>query len=358
MTVACPSLDVPPTRVKRPRQTIRDVAPNGVDAFDVAGDNYVVGSKDRYLRFGRFTSQQPVVEPDLKSDGHVSDITLARFFPSGEVVLTASSDMSIRLWGVSTGRCARVLKGHTRTVQAASIIGIGRNIVSASSDATVRLWDVATGAGAGGLRTWKLGAEALSIACGSRPSGMEGGLTPPDGDESAAMPAPPVEPHRGGVPAEVETDGKLVVSGLRNGHAALIDLSSKRLIADLPSRDASTSPLWAIDYSASAGLVATGNGAGIVSILDLRNMSTPLVSWRRAEGSRANDVLFSSDGSLLVAGSDGLPYRASFAGTASDGPHPVVLEEFAGLDTDSVEVIREANGAVYTGSADGALRRY
>lgn len=184
-------------------------------------------------------------------------------------------------------------------------------------------------------------------------------MTPPDGDDAERSPAPPVEPARGGVPAEVETDGKVVVAGLRNGRAAVIDLSSKRVVAELAPSSAA-SALWAIDYSSASGQIATGAADGVVSIFDLRHTASPLVSWCRTPDSRVNALSFSTlqPGSLLVGGLDGQPYRATFGGDAAAGPEVVVVEEYAGLDTDSVGAIVERPGGVFAASDDGHVRRW
>ena len=40
---------------------------------------------------------------------------MARFFPSGKVILSGGADMSIKLWSLELdGACAAQLKGHTR----------------------------------------------------------------------------------------------------------------------------------------------------------------------------------------------------------------------------------------------------
>lgn len=51
-----------------------------------------------------------IVKRELK--GHVGDILVSRFFPSGEVVLSA--DIQIRIWSAMDGSCAAILKGHVQ----------------------------------------------------------------------------------------------------------------------------------------------------------------------------------------------------------------------------------------------------
>lgn len=66
------------------------------------------------------------------------------FHPSGELLASAGSDRTIRLWNLEEGSC-RVLKGHTGTIHQVAFSRDGKTLFSASNDHTVRLWDVATG---------------------------------------------------------------------------------------------------------------------------------------------------------------------------------------------------------------------
>ena len=47
-------------------------------------------------------------------EGHVGDVDMCRFFPSGIVVLSGGSDLRLKIWSAQTGGCARTLMGHTR----------------------------------------------------------------------------------------------------------------------------------------------------------------------------------------------------------------------------------------------------
>uniref|UniRef100_A0A8R1DVU8 WD_REPEATS_REGION domain-containing protein n=1 Tax=Caenorhabditis japonica TaxID=281687 RepID=A0A8R1DVU8_CAEJA len=78
-------------------------------------------------------------------EGHLMDVYRCMFFPSGLIVLSAGMDMTLRIWAVDTGKCARVLKGHTQPVTGIGIIGVGREVLSCSNDGTARMWSCASG---------------------------------------------------------------------------------------------------------------------------------------------------------------------------------------------------------------------
>ena len=119
MKISCPSLKVAPTTTLFPLATPFALR-GGIDVVALAesGGRWVVGGKDGAVRVGDVRGDRRVLE--LK--GHVADVRAVAFvsrwdsiscsktsggllthsltsqFPSGEVVLTASSDMSVRVF--------------------------------------------------------------------------------------------------------------------------------------------------------------------------------------------------------------------------------------------------------------------
>lgn len=74
-------------------------------------------------------------------EGHTSKINSVSYSPDGNYIVSASDDKSIRLWN-KFGRCLRIFEGHTESVCSASFSRDGKMIASASYDKTIRLWDV------------------------------------------------------------------------------------------------------------------------------------------------------------------------------------------------------------------------
>jgi len=64
---------------------------------------------------------------------------------SGDILLSASSDRTIRLWSMRTGQCLRVLEGHVGAVHSLALSSDGDRLLSGSDDRTVRLWDINSG---------------------------------------------------------------------------------------------------------------------------------------------------------------------------------------------------------------------
>jgi hypothetical protein len=89
----------------------------------------------------------PPASPDefRRFKGHVGHVQAVAFSPDVRRVVTGSSDNTLRLWEVETGKAERVFKGHTDAVRCLAVSSDGRQILSGSKDGTVRLWDLEAG---------------------------------------------------------------------------------------------------------------------------------------------------------------------------------------------------------------------
>lgn len=71
-------------------------------------------------------------------------LTRAYFSHDGTHIL--GCDLSVHLWRVDTGRCAKVLTGHTGLVTSAAFLSeSNQNAVTGAHDRTVKLWDLERG---------------------------------------------------------------------------------------------------------------------------------------------------------------------------------------------------------------------
>ena len=84
-----------------------------------------------------------VKELDLLT-GHTDRVQFVSFSPDGNTIASASSDMTVRLWEVATGKHIATLEGHTGPVLSIAFSPDGKTIATGSADNTVLLWDTHT----------------------------------------------------------------------------------------------------------------------------------------------------------------------------------------------------------------------
>ena len=109
--------------------------------------------------------------------GHTGDVLSVAFSPDSRFALSGSSDNTLRLWEVATGKELRSFTGHMGFVTSVAFSPDGRSVLSGSWDKTLSLWEVATGkelrrfgGHAGRIQSVALspnGRFALSGSCGA-----------------------------------------------------------------------------------------------------------------------------------------------------------------------------------------------
>lgn len=81
----------------------------------------------------------------LTLQGHTSWVRTIAFCPEREIVGSAGTDQTLRLWNTSTGECLKTLQGHAERIRSVAFSPQGHTIASGSDDCTVKLWDTSTG---------------------------------------------------------------------------------------------------------------------------------------------------------------------------------------------------------------------
>lgn len=80
-----------------------------------------------------------------KLEGHNGNVTTVALWPDGRIVVSGSSDNTIRLWDTATGKERQKLERHDDGVSSVAFSSDGTSIISSSRDKTICLWDTATG---------------------------------------------------------------------------------------------------------------------------------------------------------------------------------------------------------------------
>jgi hypothetical protein len=77
--------------------------------------------------------------------GHGGTIESCAISPDGRWLVSASADRTLKRWDLDTGGLLGTLTGHAGPVTSCAVTPDGRHVVSASADHTLKVWDVDTG---------------------------------------------------------------------------------------------------------------------------------------------------------------------------------------------------------------------
>ncbi|KAG9013354.1 hypothetical protein FRB93_000877 [Tulasnella sp. JGI-2019a] len=376
--VSCPSLGINPTRLRAPKVVYRDLKaqqvrnlmtsraggaaqathalittqiPRAISSFDIApnGSVYATGFDNGSIAISSVSSSSA---SRLKTGKpHASTITSLRFFPSSEVLLASSLDMSLSIISAIDLTVPRQFKGHSRSVTDTAIIERGKNVISSGKDGTVRLWDVGAGKQIRmmGTEGWS---PVLKMAVGANTTQIR-----PSSANNDTLDG--ISPAQSFMDGEIGTQDKVLCCALQNGRFSILDLNTKMAVYNSAS-NVPSSPLHAIAYNSERYLIATGSGQGVVTIYDTRALGTDKGMLFRCQRNEAciEDLAFSEQTSapspeLVVGTVDGLPFRL-----AIDTTGPRVVEELVGFDCDPVRVVRTAAGHTWVAGDDGLVRKF
>ena len=78
-------------------------------------------------------------------EGHSSQVDAVSITPDGNYAVSASSDMTLKVWDLKEGKEVHTLTGHSDWISAVSVTPDGNYAVSASDDKTLKVWDLKTG---------------------------------------------------------------------------------------------------------------------------------------------------------------------------------------------------------------------
>lgn len=375
-----------------------------VDDTEPAVDESTLTIEERAQR--RMAHKATATRTTLK--GHVGDVRSAHFFPSGKVVLTTSSDLTIRLYSLD-GINARTFKGHKRAVTCTRILARGKRFVSGSMDGTVRVWDVAAEKCLKTIAVRRMsGVESIAIVRvgGHEQEGQEegvgqyilfAGLTSGWIDVislrlSVSQPAKPAE-----TPDDAPTPAHISVTETPLDSIPPIDFPSDA------SRQPGATDFWTLDATGSVyaldtrqedeGQVArlvSGTKSGVVRLFDVdlsvlselerikeeqrqdpdhvaEEANSPTPSHRERLNFRRNtssitQVAFTPHGDVVLTTQDGTPCRVAFDvqnTLAEKRIVPRVKEEYVGWEAgDPVEGLAVRDHAVVLAGAEGCLRVY
>lgn len=108
-------------------------------------DAIASGSSDKSVKLWDLATGKLVRSFGRWFFGHSGLVHQVAFNYSGEILASASWDETIKLWEVNSGREIHTLKGHTNSVNSITFSPNGKLLASGSTDFTIKLWEIISG---------------------------------------------------------------------------------------------------------------------------------------------------------------------------------------------------------------------
>jgi WD40 repeat protein len=231
--------------------------------------------------------------------GHTDQVLTAAFSADGRRIVTASSDMTARIWDAETGRTIAILQGHKGPVWSAAFSADGRRVVTSSNDNTARVWDAETGRMVAVLQHDEWVRSAAFSADGRRIVTASDDKTAHVWDTETGSTIAVLRGHAQTVQsAEFSADGRRVVTASFDGTARIWDAGTGEAGAVLEGHGDS---VWNARFSADGRRVVTASYDQTARVWDAETGST-IVVLRGHEGPVWSAV-FSPDGRRVLTAS-------------------------------------------------------
>lgn len=279
---------------------VPDLSPHISDAL-LIGMNLL--KRDRYediSSFKRALLADESINLARTLRGHSREVTHVAFRPDGQMLASASSGWSVRLWNVSDGRLFSTLKGHSGQVNCVAYSPDGQLLATASSGCTMRLWNAHDGSL---LRVFQGHSQSVRSVAWS-PNGT---LLASGGDDhlihiwraSDSRQLSTLRGHTETVKSvDWSPDGMLLASGSGDKTVRVWSMSSGQLFQLLQGHiDGICSVAWSPD----GNMLASASADGTVRLWQVASGRT--LHILRGHVGRVNSVAYSHDGQLIVSAS-------------------------------------------------------
>ncbi len=194
----------------------------------------------------------------LTLEGHKDGVNAVIFSPDNRYIITGSSDKTVKIWDIKTGKEKKTLTGHGDYITSLSITKDGKYLASSSWDGTVHIWS---------LKKWKI-------------------LTTLEGQFSYINSA-----------AFSPTD-KIIAFGGTDKKIFIFDYMLGELIQTLEGH---TDTIHTIAFSPDGKLLASGGSDQTIRIWDVE--TGQLLKTINGHKDIVKSLVFSPDGKLLISGS-------------------------------------------------------
>jgi WD40 repeat protein/energy-coupling factor transporter ATP-binding protein EcfA2 len=241
--------------------------------------------------------------------GHTDVIFGVTYSPDGKTLASASSDKTVKLWDINTGKVIQTLKGHISGVQDVNYSPDGKILASSSNDGTIKLWDVKT---AKIIKNLKAHKEGAVFSVSFSPDGKK--LASASADETVKLwdinTGKVIQTFTGHQSNNSEKgnqavfgvvfspDGKILASSSADKTIKLSDVKTGKQIKTLAGHK---SQVWGISFSPDGKKLASASWDSTIKLWDIATGKEilPIVGHEDS----LFGVSFSPDGKMLASSS-------------------------------------------------------
>jgi len=198
------------------------------------------------------------------------------------IVVSGSADRTVRVWDVTTGRCIHIFEGHDDIVSSVSISSDGNRVLSGSHDESMRLWNISAGACDRIFNNKVVDSDLKDVPSG-KAMGFSGEIT------SVCL----------------SVDSSLAISGSFDGKVRIWNTSTGECLHTLSAHkgraEMSKYGVQCVSLSADARLVLSGGCDGTVKLWDVGKGKC--LRTFKGNGEDVDAVNLSSDGRFALSAS-------------------------------------------------------
>jgi WD40 repeat protein/energy-coupling factor transporter ATP-binding protein EcfA2 len=250
------------------------------------------------------TSLNEAVEKSREKNvfiGHQNAVNSVAISQDGQLIVSGSSDKTVRLWDGQGTAIAPPFTGHEKEVYCVAISPNAEIIASGSADGTVRLWDLKGNLIALPFKH-ESGYSVLAVAFS--PNGQviaSAGWDSSIGlwDLEGNLIAPPIKYGHPFTSVAFSPDGQTIASGSSNGTVLLWNLQGELINQSLGGHESS---VRSVAFSPDGSTIVSGGEDNTVRLWDLQGNS--IGQPFKGHHSWVNSVAFSPDGQMIVSGSN------------------------------------------------------